>query len=258
MLVFPSFVFFGGCLFSFIGFGRFIVRWGQKAPPHLTLPFFWWLCVFFVLGFSFVLVFFCFVVLVVLFLVQLSFCCCSFCFMLLSEWLLLLFLYVCFTFFCFCLLFVFVGVFLVLLLFVWLYVCLFVLVCFVFVCCFENTVFPAIPMCFGFMLVQCLFLIPVFGSCVLFLFYLFLDSRCSCVVCVCVLFFVSNHKRRFCFFVCFLFSGSILFVFSLDFCDFLFPIKKHLSNKGKFRQKKNHKVQLVYLCSQIVFLGGLP
>ena len=55
MLVFPIFVVLGVSYSCLFGLGRFSVTWGQRAPPHLTLPFFG-VCVFFV----FVFILFCF------------------------------------------------------------------------------------------------------------------------------------------------------------------------------------------------------
>ena len=65
---------------------------------------------------------------------------------------------------------------------------------FVSFCLFEDTIFLACLVFFGFMLVQRWFLISVFGCCKLFLFSLLLVSRCSYVLSV-LLFVVICQKE---------------------------------------------------------------
>ena len=76
---------------------------------------------------------------------------------------------------------------------------------------YENHCFPCKSSILGLMLIQSLFLILVSGSCLLFLFCLFLVSRCSFVSFMRVVLFWLNHKIRFVL-ICMLFSCSCLWV----------------------------------------------
>ena len=106
-----------------------------------------------------------------------------------------------------------------------------------------------------------LFLISVFGSSLYCLFSLLLVQGFPKLI---VCFLVSKHKKNFDS-LHLVFWFLFVLAFSLEFCIFnvLLSIKKQLSKKGKFQDpqtwkmhKKGHfqKVQLVQLCSQIVFL----
>ena len=194
----------GGVLFVFIWVWKVYC---QVTPPYQTLPFFGE-CVF-----LFVFYYFCLVAFVV--------CVCwsvfgVFLFALcLLFFLVFLFLLVFVGFACSCLFcfsrsvfcffwgVLFGGVAFVICV-CWSVLVLSFFVCFVIVCfgglflflsvCFEHFVVPAILVLFCEKLVQCLFLIDVFGSCFLFLssFNIFL-----CCLCVCVVIFVWKQKIYF-------------------------------------------------------------
>ena len=228
---------FYSCLF---GFGRFRVRRG----PHLTLPFGVCVCVilvFFFFCFGYFRCFCCFFVV---------FCLCC-CWSVFGVFICLLFGVVFYCFVCvgvFFVVFVFLVVFGGLLLFCSLcllewsrccscfvflvcFVCVFLCLFFVCLCLFlsasyEITVFPAILVFSGLMLVECWFNV---GSMLvshfwfwflLFVFALFAFSRWSFVVSACWLVLFRNTWLDF-LIICILFS-CFLFDCSLEICIFWF------------------------------------
>ena len=119
--------------------------------------------------------------------------------------------------------------------------------------CFENIVFTAILVFYGFILVQFLFLVIVF---------LIIVSGCSYAICVFLCF-----ETQECFSFGLLYLVFCYFLFSLELCNCLFFATHQKTALPKFQSWKLQKTpkinqctkrhllkkQFVQLCSEIVF-----
>ena len=126
------------------------------------------------------------------------------------------------------------------------FVCLFWSVC-VCVCVFLSflmkiTVFPAILVFFGWILVESLFLIAVLVLAFCFVLFVICFKMFLCFSSACCLVFVLNHKIRF--YYCSHLVFLLLFcLFYLENCIswFLATYQKHLSKSWNFRKPPNMK-----------------
>ena len=143
--------------------------------------------------------------------------------------------------------------------------CLCFLVCFVILCCFaclclflsvsfQNTIFPAILVFFGLMLVQRLFLISVVGSCFLTLFVCFVLQDAVCACCP----FALKHTMRF-LSICFLFLVVffLMFYFGMLLFLFLLSIKNTSPKIGYSETPQIENAEKKDILTRAVSTGGV-